>query len=114
MKYKEVQKILNELDKEFYVESNIGINSKSINQELPDVCSLEIWLKDKKYVTVALAYLEIKDGDEKDFRIKKYYRRDAEMAKRSEKAFIELQKQFKKFLDNRLIDTIVKEIKNGN
>ena len=31
MKYKEVQKILNELDKEFYVESNIGINSKSFD-----------------------------------------------------------------------------------
>ena len=81
MKYKEVQKILNELDKEFYVESNIVINSKLINKESPDVRFLGVWLKDKKYKTVTLADLEIRDGDKKDFRITKYYKRDAEMAK---------------------------------
>lgn len=114
MKYVEVQEMLNKLDEKFFTESKIEIYPETINNDLPDVCSLEVWLKDKKYVTVALAYLEIKDDDEKDFRIKKYYRRDAEMAKRSDKAFIKLQRQFKKFLDNRIIESITKEIKNGN
>lgn len=110
MKYAEVQEMLNKLDEKFFTESKIEIYPETINNDLPDVCSLEIWLHDKDQKDDTIAYLEINDGDDKDYRIRRYYSYKPELEKQSKIAFFELQKRLIIFLNNR----IEEEINNGN
>lgn len=110
MKYVEVQEMLNKLNEKFFIESSIAIYPETINNDLPEVSHLEIWLHDKDQRDDTIAYLEINDGNDEDYRIRRYYSYKPELEKQSKMAFFELQKRLIIFLNNR----IEEEINNGN
>lgn len=110
MKYVEVQEMLNKLDEKFCTEARVEIYPETINNDLPEVSYLEVWLYDKDQRDDSIAYLEINDGKEEDYRIRRYYSDKPELEKQSKIAFFELQKRLIIFLNNR----IEEEINNGN
>lgn len=110
MKYVELQEMLNKLDEKFYAEARVEIYPETINQDLPDICELEVWIYDKNNKDEALAFLELNGGKEEDYRIRRCYSDKPELEKQSKIAFFELQKRLIIFLNNR----IEEEINNGN